>query len=101
MIYSGHAEARCKQRNIPQAAVDFILEHGARIRKKGAWHYMLLREHLDSLAKNDPARRYYGIRLIVSNEDEVVITTYWDDHAPVTRARYYAPKPSRWWEEAS
>ncbi len=101
MFFSDHAESRCKQRNITQAAIDFILEHGACIRKKGAWHYMLLRDQLDNLATNDPARRYYGIRLIVSNEDEVVITTYWDDHAPITRHQSESPKQRRWWEEAS
>ncbi len=78
MIVTDHAEHRQKQRNIPQAAVDYILRHGKMCRKRNAIHHMLTSAHLASLPRHHEAHRYSGIRVITSNDQRVVITIYWE-----------------------
>jgi hypothetical protein len=103
MIVTDHAEHRQKQRNIPQAAVDYILKHGEVRRKRDAIHYILTRDHLVGLPRQHEAHRYYGIRVIVSRDSRTVITTYWEAHRPCRHTNASARRRDRrfWQDEAS
>lgn len=82
MIVTRHCEDRCRGRSISDAALEYVLLNGRQTRKRDSIHCMLTLEHRDRLAKNDPARHYYGIRIILSSDAAVIITVQWDRNPP-------------------
>ena len=77
-----HAEIRAKQRGIPTAIVETILEHGRPVRKPGgAWEYRLTKKHREQLifALKEEIKRIEksaGKGILIGGDGAAILTVY-------------------------
>jgi len=76
-----HAEIRSKQRGIPAALVETILEHGQPVRKPGgAWEYRLTKRDIEQriaeLKKEIQLIEKSADKGVLLSEDGAVVTVY-------------------------
>lgn len=79
---SEHARVRCAQRNLAEDEIDFIIEHGNRVRRTGVIFCQLRRCDLPDTI--DPAHHYnrlVGSTVVLSNCGCYVLTAYRDERA--------------------
>jgi hypothetical protein len=79
-FYTFHALDRLAQRNLTHDEIDFIVRHGYRLRKAGAVFYQMRTRCMpDHVPPNDPLRRLVGTTVVLSPDEQTLITAYRDE----------------------
>lgn len=80
---SRHARARAQQRAIPPLIIDWLLKYGCRTPTHGRSRVTFdrnARRELEAECGKQAVgllSKYMSVALVISDEDETVITTYW------------------------
>lgn len=74
---SDHAVQRSAQRNLAYNEIQFIIDHGERTHAAGVIFCQLLRKNIpNQLPGSAPERRLVGSTVVISKDEECVITLY-------------------------
>lgn len=74
---SRHGAERAAQRNISPEDMDFVLQYGQEIHRSGAIFVFLGRRDIpESMARRSRADRLVGTTILLSSDEECVITAY-------------------------
>ncbi|MCP4420366.1 MAG: DUF4258 domain-containing protein [Chloroflexi bacterium] len=94
IIYTHHAQKRMAQRNVSEAEVSFILQHGQAVHCAGA---ILVTCRRKDIPKNklvsDKFRRLDGVTVVISR-DEPTIMTVWRNRKQGLRHIRHKPRYS-------
>jgi len=75
--FSRHAAERAAQRNISQEDMDFVLRYGQEIHRSGAVFIFLGHKDIpESLARKRSVEKLVGTTILISSDEECIITAY-------------------------
>lgn len=76
-FWTEHSSKRASARRIDPRAVSLAIDHGKRVRQRGAVIYYLGRRHIPADLMGDPnVRRFEGTTVLVDNREQVILTVY-------------------------
>ncbi|MBE2225108.1 MAG: DUF4258 domain-containing protein [Anaerolineae bacterium] len=94
VVYTHHARQRMAQRNVSEAQISFILEHGEEIHCAGARLVHLRRKDIpEHIRKVDTFARLEGVAVVLSNTDPIILTV-WRNRSHSSRHIRHKPRYS-------
>ena len=99
---SDHAKTRSAQRNLQEDEIEFIVQHGKRVRRTGVIFCQLRQRDLPTdLAASHRYRRLVGSTVVLSSCGRSVLTLYRDErafHRDSRKRKYRKPADEHYWQ---